>query len=160
MNKLSSVDLSYKIGSLISKQNNFKLKSIDGTKKIYCFKNKSNVCMIVFYNTINRNNYTFYLKNDTDISDVVDFFDLIFQKENINDLSLEISELENLVLDRIENIFYIILTEDKLSIKLDESFIDFSAKDGDILNKRLMVDEFITKKVKNTIDERFNSLKK
>lgn len=156
-NNLTSIDLAYKIGTLISNKKNFKYIDTNSTIKIYHFY-KPNLSIVIC--TINKNKFTLYINGTTDIVELVNFFDEVFKNQNINTISLKEVSLEKLVVDRHENILYTLLTEDNISIDLDEDFFNFIPKDGDILNENLELDSDNTNKKKTSITEKFNKLKK
>lgn len=154
---LSSIDLAYKIGSLAGKQEIFKFIDESKSTKLYLFSNpKLSIVLIVF----NLEKKVFYIEPNTDIVELVDFFDEFFLNTNIENISLKESELEDLVVDKIENIYVTILTEDNISIDLDENLFPVIPNDGDLLNNKLLVNNKKTEEKKLTIAEKFNKLKK
>lgn len=157
LENLSNIELAYKLGSLISTKENFKLQDIDATLKIYHFY-KTNLSIIVFVYKLSKK--VLYIKSETDIIEIVNFVDDMFSILNIDNVSLTKVNIEDLVVDKCENIYVTVLTEDNISIDLDEDFFKVIPKDGDILDSNLSIKEKDTENKKLTIAEKFNKLKK
>lgn len=158
MKNFTKLDIAYEVSKRIFKDN-FKLISNDNLIKIYCIQtNKKGV--LLAYNNNNKNMYTLNFSEKTDISEFVDFFDVLYKNEKLEIENFEEKELEILTVDKVENIYITLLTEDDFSIVIDESFVNEMPKDSDFLNKRLEIDKNETKKVKDNISNRFNKLKK
>ena len=143
--KQTYVDLAYGFGS---SKGNHKL-AIDDVK-VYVFVG-SDVSIFSF----GTKNTSFSITKETKIEDVIDFAYGI-----IGDKTVDIaeSEIETLTVDRVENIYCTLLTEDSYSVVLSEDYFDFTPKDGDLVdgNLKLLADE--TKSRKSTINDKFQSL--
>lgn len=141
------VDLAYNIGN--SKCNR---KLVIGNTKIYIIVNEN-----ILVSSFNEKENTLCITDKTPIEDVIDFTFLLVGNNTVDIVE---SDIENLTVDRIEGIYYTVLTEDNHSIVLSESNFNFTPKDGDLVDGNLNFLEKETISKKTSINNKFHSLLK
>lgn len=151
-NAFDYVDLSYFLGN-IKETSKF---VANGKLKIYCFA-KDNLIIV---SKTEKNYYTLFINHDTLIEDVIDYCDKIMNELQLDTINLVKEDMENLTVDKCENIYYTLLTEDNVPIILDETYFDVIPKDGDILDSSLKILEKETTDKKEAINNKFQSLLK
>lgn len=139
------IDLAYNLGN--SKQNR---KLIIENTKIYIFV--GNDILIFVFGKVNS---SIRITQKTKIDDVIDF---TLQIVGENTVDITECDIENLIVDRVENIYYTLLTEDDQSIVILEDYFDTVPKDGDLVDRNLNVLEQETKNKKSAINDKFQSL--
>ena len=157
MNNINYIDLAYKLGNIHDEHKIIKLCSTNNIIEIYCI-NRPNLS--VFTTFIKNKPLVLFINPDTDISDLVDFCDTLYNKLDIKEMSFKKESIENLTIDKCEGIYYTLLTKNNNYIVLDEEFFDFIPKDGDIVSGDLILQEKITEQKKDEIRSKFDSLLK
>lgn len=157
MNNINYIDLAYKLGNIHDEHKNIKLYSTNNNIEIYCI-NRPNLS--VFTTFIKNKPLVLFINPETDISDLVDFCDTLYNKLDIKEMSFKKESIENLTIDKCEGIYYTLLTKNNNYIVLDEEFFDFIPKDGDIVSGDLILQEKITEQKKDEIRSKFDSLLK
>lgn len=157
MNNINYIDLAYKLGNIHDEHKNIKLCSTNNNIEIYCI-NRPNLS--VFTTFIKNKPLVLFINPETDISDLVDFCDTLYNKLDIKEMSFKKESIENLTIDKCEGIYYTLLTKNNNYIVLDEEFFDFIPKDGDIVSGDLILQEKITEQKKDEIRSKFDSLLK